>query len=226
MQDLISSRDNSIRRGRHARKMAYNTSNPFNGDLDQPRCIHPPDHGASSLNLSSRTSQSHISESYRVGSRGRHRRYSWTIGSPRVHSPSSDSTATTVPIPRVIYSEANSDSLGLSRDSQIVGLEALLAISTVTHDICETVDRASPTESLRRSRDYTFHPVATTLVPDNRHEASITANPTSRYLRHFKPGHIEVEIRKAISYEKRLAVKGVLAIAFVILLLAARIHFS
>ena len=133
----------------------------------------------------------------------------------------------------------DADTSGVSGNTQVAGLKALLAISMLAHDVPGTPDLPSffesatvweegqlPTMSRRWSRYEAVLPMATALIPESHYETSSATTLTSTYLQHLKPRRIEAEIRSAVAYENRLAVKGLLSLAFVILLLAIRAYFG
>lgn len=237
MQDLIGSPENHVPCGKHARRVvAHSTHDPFGDGPIQIQSLPALHQGASNLNLSSRTRPDRISEADRMGSPGRHQRDSWGVGVMQVHSSATDSTDVTVPMAEFTY---DADTWGVSGNTQVAGLKALLAISMLAHDVPGIPELPSFFESATvcgegqlstmsrwRSRYEAVQPMATVPISESHYETSSATTLTSTCLQHLKPRRIEAELRSAVAYENRLAVKGLLSLTFVILLLVIRVYFD
>jgi hypothetical protein len=73
-----------------------------------------------------------------------------------------------------------------------------------------------------RSRRDAVRPAMNVALAPARHEETFS---TATVAQGIRSDRVEKEIRDAVSYEKGLAVKGLVSIALVIAVLAARVHF-
>ena len=119
-------------RGKHARNESRTA-----GDLVELRSLPEQCHGEPDLGPSTRTRLGQIANEPQRRSPARHRRDTPGPDALRARSAPMQDGTKTVPIPRLTYEAATGSVTG---DTEMVGLEALLSISTLVQDVPAAVE--------------------------------------------------------------------------------------
>ncbi len=216
-------------RAQRARGTAVDSSGR---DLDV-RSLYDTRPDALYLNSSGYTRPDHVSKAHRRRSPDLHRREAQGLSVPqRRLSPMSDATAA-APMRR-IYEEA---AYVVSEERQLAALDALLALSTPVRDIATIADlpSASRSSALWDGRRLAAIPLAKPRYSPSPSTmtSEVMSAPQRKIPRPVNSMHIPGdtsnryadEIRRAVSYEKRLALKGLFSVTLIAFLMAMQAHF-
>jgi hypothetical protein len=232
MQAVGASGQDRLPRGKHASKLTGTAGGRPDSGLVEMRSLPELRHKEPGPDFSIWTRSGHSPGGARRSSAGRHRRDAPELDALRASSVRGHD-APTAPIPR-LSSEAVMR--GVTGHPQTTGLEVLLSLSMLVQDVPATADLqpglSEPATAwaqerlaampLPRSPRDAVRPAMNIAIASQNHEERFSRATVAQDL---ESDRVEKEIRDAVSYEKGLAVKGLVSIALVIAVLVARVHF-